>query len=139
TEGHFESEVAEATNGLPITTRLSIDPPTIAGFEYYRDAVEPHSGAFVAVTEVDDTALQRLMYTSGTTARPKGVCITHSNFAWKSLGLLLQFGWHHRDVSVVGGPLYHVGALDMGGLTTLHAGGTLVVQKKFDAEDLLAL
>jgi fatty-acyl-CoA synthase len=79
------------------------------------------------------------MYTSGTTAHPKGVCITHENFCWKNLGLLLEFGWDHNEVTVVGGPLYHVGALDMSALVTLHAGGTIVLQPRFDADDLLAL
>jgi O-succinylbenzoate-CoA ligase len=139
TEAQFESDLAGVTEGLPLSARFTVDEPATPAFDRYDDVVAPHRGHFVAPADVSPDALQRLMYTSGTTAHPKGVCITHSNFAWKTLGLLVQFGWNHTDVTVVGGPLYHVGALDMGGITTLHVGGTLVLQRKFDAADLLAL
>jgi acyl-CoA synthetase (AMP-forming)/AMP-acid ligase II len=139
TEAQFEADLTRVIKQLPIGIRLTIDHPATTAFDHYDDVVAQHRGTFVAPVSVSPEARQRLMYTSGTTARPKGVCITHSNFAWKTLGLLVQFGWNHSDITVAGGPLYHVGALDMGGITTLHAGGTLVLQKKFDAEDLLAL
>lgn len=139
TEAQFESDLAGVIEGLPLSVRFTVDEPATPAFERYADVVAPYRGSFVAPVDVAPDALQRLMYTSGTTAHPKGVCITHSNFAWKTLGLLVQFGWNHNDVTVVGGPLYHVGALDMGGITTLHVGGTLVLQRKFDAAELLAL
>lgn len=139
TEPEFESALAGAIRGLDVPTRLTVGEPTEAGFVDFDKFVAPYERQRVEVADVSKDDLQRLMYTSGTTAHPKGVRITHENFAWKSLGMLVQFGWNHREITVVGGPLYHVGALDMGGLTTLHAGGTLVLQPKFDADDLLAL
>ncbi|BBY38035.1 fatty-acyl-CoA synthase [Mycobacterium mantenii] len=139
TEALFETDLTSVIEGLPIGVRLTIDRPATGAFDRYDDVVARHQGKFVAPVDVSPETLQRLMYTSGTTARPKGVCITHSNFAWKTLGLLVQFGWNHTDITVVGGPLYHVGALDMGGISTLHVGGSLVLQKKFDADGLLAL
>jgi len=36
--------------------------------------------------------VHRLMYTSGTTGRPKGVMITHANIAWKNLAHVVEFG-----------------------------------------------
>ncbi|MFF9203997.1 long-chain fatty acid--CoA ligase [Streptomyces sp. NPDC014986] len=105
----------------------------------YEELVTAHRGARVPVADVAGEDLQRLMYTSGTTSRPKGVCISHRNLAWKNLGLMVQFGLTDQEVTAVAGPLYHVGALDMGGLATLHAGGSLVLQRKFDAAGLLGL
>jgi O-succinylbenzoate-CoA ligase len=82
-------------------------------------------------TEADDT--QRLMYTSGTTGRPKGVMITHGNLAWKNLAHLIQFGFNRNDVGLACGPLYHVGALDLTTTTLIAAGATTIVHRAFDA------
>ena len=139
TEPAYEVALSEGILGLDIGVQLTVGQPATAAFTSLESFAAPHAGAVVTPADVARDGLQRLMYTSGTTAHPKGVCITHENFCWKNLGLLVEFGWDHNEVTVVGGPLYHVGALDMGGLTTLHMGGTLVLQPRFDANDLLAL
>jgi acyl-CoA synthetase (AMP-forming)/AMP-acid ligase II len=82
-------------------------------------------------TEADDT--HRLMYTSGTTGRPKGVMITHANLAWKNLAHLIEFGFNHDDLGLACGPLYHVGALDLTTTTLIAAGATTIVHRAFDA------
>lgn len=105
----------------------------------YEALVGEHSGEQVPVVDVPGDALQRLMYTSGTTSRPKGVMITHGNMLAKDLGMFIHLGWTDQDSALVSGPLYHVGALDMGGLAMLHVGGSLVIQRKFDPAEAISL
>ena len=77
--------------------------------------------------------LQRLVYTSGTTDRPKGVMLSYENFYWKSMDLVMGLGIGAEDRLLVVGPLYHVGAFDLPGVAVLWAGGTLLVEREFDA------
>lgn len=82
--------------------------------------------------------LIRLMYTSGTTDRPKGVMLTYENFYWKSADHVLVLGLSCDTRLLVAGPLYHVGALDLPGIAVLWQGGMLSIQRDFDAAQCLA-
>jgi acyl-CoA synthetase (AMP-forming)/AMP-acid ligase II len=84
-----------------------------------------------ARVEGDD--VHRLMYTSGTTGRPKGVMITHANLAWKNFAHLVEFGITSADLGLACGPLYHVGALDLTTTTLIAAGATTIIHRMFDA------
>jgi fatty-acyl-CoA synthase len=81
--------------------------------------------------EADD--VHRLMYTSGTTGRPKGVMLTHANLAWKNLAHIVEFGFTAADLGLACGPLYHVGALDLTTTSLIAAGATTVIHRAFDA------
>jgi len=81
-----------------------------------------------------DTAL--LAYTSGTTGRPKGVPLTHSQVAVSIRAAMAAWRWHGDDVLVHALPLYHQHGL--GGLhAALIAGGTVHIRSKFTAADLV--
>ncbi|MGB8397920.1 AMP-binding protein [Bradyrhizobium sp.] len=82
--------------------------------------------------------LMRLMYTSGTTDRPKGVMLTYENIYWKSADQTLVLGLNADTRLLVVGPLYHVGALDLPGIAVLWHGGMLAVHRNFEPEQALA-
>ena len=76
--------------------------------------------------------VHRLMYTSGTTGRPKGVMITHANLAWKNAAHVAELGFTAQDVGLACGPLYHVGALDLITTSLISVGATTIVHRTFD-------
>ncbi|WP_375775825.1 AMP-binding protein [Bradyrhizobium sp. ma5] len=82
--------------------------------------------------------LTRLMYTSGTTDRPKGVMLTYENIYWKSADQTLVLGLNADTRLLVVGPLYHVGALDLPGIAVLWHGGMLCIHRTFEPEPALA-
>ncbi len=84
-----------------------------------------------------DDDVHRLMYTSGTTARPKGVMITYGNLDAKNAAHAVEFGLSGADRGLAAGPLYHVGALDLTTTTVLYVGGTTYILPRFDATAVL--
>jgi fatty-acyl-CoA synthase len=78
--------------------------------------------------------LMRLMYTSGTTDRPKGVMLTYENIYWKSADQTVVLGLNADTRLLVVGPLYHVGALDLPGIAVLWHAGMLSIHRDFEPE-----
>ncbi len=115
---------------MPSSGLASLRPPR-QGFTAIADLRTTASGAARAPVEADD--VHRLMYTSGTTGRPKGVMLTHANLAWKNLAHIVEFGFTGADLGLACGPLYHVGALDLTTTSFIAAGATTIIHRTFDA------
>jgi crotonobetaine/carnitine-CoA ligase len=81
----------------------------------------------------DALAANSVQYTSGTTARPKGVVWTHANALWGARTGATLLELTPDDVTVAFLPLFHTNALSYSMLSTLWVGGTLVIQPKFSA------
>ena len=105
-------------------------PPPPGGRRWARVAGHPRRRAPVSAAADD---IHRLMYTSGTTGRPKGVMLTHANLAWKNLAHIVEFGFTSADLGLACGPLYHVGALDLTTTSLIAAGATTIIHRVFDA------
>ena len=104
-----------------------------------RDASSRFAGASPAPMRVRKPGdLFRLMYTSGTTDRPKGVIHTYENFYWKSMDHVNALGLNRDTRLLVTGPLYHVGAFDLPGVAVLWTGGALCIHRDFDPAAVLA-
>lgn len=74
-----------------------------------------------------------IQYTSGTTARPKGVVWTHANALWAGQVNARHTGLRADDVYLVHLPLFHTNALAYSLLGTLWVGGTVVLVPRFSA------
>jgi acyl-CoA synthetase (AMP-forming)/AMP-acid ligase II len=87
-------------------------------------------------TTTDEDATASINYTSGTTARPKGVQLTHRNL-WLNA---VTFGWHmtvtDRDVYLHTLPTFHCNGWGLPYAVTA-MGGTHVVIRKIDGEEIL--
>ncbi|HEX4531268.1 MAG TPA: long-chain fatty acid--CoA ligase [Acidimicrobiia bacterium] len=113
--------------------RVCTSTDAIAGWERFAELeAAPRVRARVAGDDV-----HRLMYTSGTTGRPKGVMITHANLAWKNYAHIAEFGFTASDVGLACGPLYHVGALDLVTTSMIAVGATTIIHRVFDAEQVV--
>jgi acyl-CoA synthetase (AMP-forming)/AMP-acid ligase II len=131
-DGELLELANEATTGLGgDLARISISAEVAAGWDRFAELQSSSTRPPRAEVAGDD--LHRLMYTSGTTGRPKGVMITHANLAWKNYAHITELGVTADDVGLACGPLYHVGALDLITTTMIAMGATTIIHRSFDA------
>lgn len=83
---------------------------------------------------LEETDPVMLMYTSGTTGRPKGALWTHRNTIWFATMQSLKWNFDGNTVGMTTGPLYHVGAMEDVALAVLLSGGTVVISKSGNFE-----
>ncbi|MEU5877826.1 AMP-binding protein [Spirillospora sp. NPDC047279] len=94
------------------------------------------AGVRVADAEKGPDDIHRLLYTSGTTARPKGVVHTCGNLVANHRAQILELELTQNDRILVSAPLFHVSGLEAPGLATFVAGATMVLTPTFKAEDI---
>lgn len=103
-DGTMDIELEEAMSGLPVSEQLS-------------------------ATGDDDPAV--IMYTSGTTGKPKGAMLTHANLFYVTAGHCHTINWKYKDRFLSIAPLFHIGGLAPM-LTNIHCGSATVFLPDFD-------
>ena len=99
-------------------------------------AVDEASPLPPAVSIVDPEAVYCLLYTSGTTGKPKGVMIPRRQLYWNGYNTALCWDLRATDISPVFTPIYHAGGLAAFLIPIFCAGGTIVLHHHFDAAEV---
>lgn len=86
----------------------------------------------------DDTDDALLMYTSGTTGRPKGAVLRQSALIWNAFNSIHAHDLSQRDHVLSPLPMFHVGGLNNQTLPALLAGATVTLQQRFEPGQWLA-
>ncbi|MBM3260438.1 MAG: long-chain fatty acid--CoA ligase [Candidatus Sericytochromatia bacterium] len=105
--------------------------------EAYADVLA--SGREGACREVDLDDPLLILYTSGTTGRPKGAILTHGTLTSNAVNTQVGWGLRHEDVTLTHTPFFHTGGLNVLTTPLFHIGGTVVLQRSFEAAEALDL
>ncbi len=123
----FASVIEEVHRLAPIAHLMSID--TVAR------NVEPRALSFTpCALSPDDVCC--LLYTSGTTGKPKGVMIPYRQVAANAVNTVLNWQLRDDDVAPIFTPMYHAGGLFVFLTPVFAIGGAIVLHSKFDPAEV---
>ena len=123
--------------GLAAPRWICLDDTAPPGWTAYeRLMAEADMGMPATVVSAEDTCA--LMYTSGTTGRPKGAIRSHGGNALIAMATALEMGFTREDTALLVMPLCHANSLYFG-CTFVHLGATCIIDDRpsFDAHALL--
>ncbi len=83
------------------------------------------------ISEHDPLAM---IYTGGTTGKPKGVVLSHQSIMWNAINTILSWGLTNKDITLNYMPMFHTGGLNALTIPILMAGGTVVIGTQFEPE-----
>ncbi|MCY1040670.1 AMP-binding protein [Corallococcus sp. bb12-1] len=117
---------------------VALDAQGLPGADAYAKVLEYVTAAPVANEAVSEEDVLCLIFTGGTTGKSKGAKVSYRMVAWNTLNTLVH-EIRQGDVTVTHTPLFHTGGLLVYTLPLLTVGGTVVLMRRWDAEEMLGL
>lgn len=114
--------------------RVETLDPGMAGSLGRRSTQQPPRLDYAQTGSADTAAI---LYTSGTTGRPKGACITHGNLARSALALVKVWGLTRNDRLLHALPLFHAHGLLTAVNTMFASGGSIRLLPRFEVDEFV--
>ena len=104
----------------------------------YEDLLAAAAPYRTDIMQVDENSLAELFYTSGTSANPKGVMLTHRNIYLHALNVAIAFPTNSESVELHTIPLFHANGWGVAHSLT-YVGGKHVMMRKFETTEVFRL
>jgi malonyl-CoA/methylmalonyl-CoA synthetase len=124
------------TLALAASLKLTVETLDQNGQGSLITAAAPYSGEFICV-DCGGQDLAAILYTSGTTGRPKGAMLSHHNLAANALTLAEIWGWTCDDVLLHALPIFHVHGLFVACHCVLAVGAQMIFLPGFDSKKII--
>jgi acyl-CoA synthetase (AMP-forming)/AMP-acid ligase II len=137
TDGQLAQLALEATAGIGAVRFVATTGDVVDGTESYEELLAS-GGPQAPDVDVLEDDLAFLMYTSGTTGRPKGAMLTHQNLVTNTINWTIEMDARPGDVWLSGLPLFHIGGVN-GILPFIYVTGTSVITPSTNFDPLESL
>lgn len=111
----------------------------LEGAGSYEESLNQASAAEPMRPAIEEEDAYCLLYTSGTTGRPKGAVLPHRQILWNAVNTVISWGLSEKDVSPILTPMFHSGGLFVFLVPLFYAGGRIVMARTFDPHASLRL
>ena len=125
----FDGSLASVVSRLQTPVKLLATSTEAAGFDSF-DAQLPSAATYDALPPADD-AIAQILYTSGTTGRPKGCVLTHRAVCMAGMTAALALSMQRDERTLMAMPLWHSSPLNNWMLGTLYVGGTVILLREY--------
>jgi fatty-acyl-CoA synthase len=136
----YDRELADTVRQLKRDCRIehwiALDQPLDSSDLDYASCLAGIQSSGWAATQCDPEDVYCLLYTSGTTGKPKGVMVPHRMVIWNGYNTAVCWQLRGDDVSPVFTPLYHAGGLAAFLVPIFIAGGAIVLHRDFDVHEI---
>lgn len=130
----FVGLLEELRPQVKVPLYASLEGAEIPGALPYEREAARASPEEPARPELDGETPCCILYTSGTTGRPKGAVIPHRQVLWNCINTAVSWGLTEDDISPVFTPLFHAGGLFAFLTPLFYLGGRIVLARTFDPE-----
>ncbi|MCB0207548.1 MAG: AMP-binding protein, partial [Anaerolineae bacterium] len=127
----FGPEYADVREELAATTAI---PHQFSLAEYEGALAMAEPGPPPVDERIGPESIHCILYTSGTTGRPKGALISGRQVVWNCINTVVSWGLTADDVSPVFTPMFHAGGLFAFLTPIFYAGGRILLSRAFDPE-----
>ena len=139
----FSAEFADAVSRVQpecpsLRYVVSLDKSEVAGSLDYATTLSAQPADPVRNDAVDAEDIVCLLFTGGTTGTPKAAQISYRMIAWNTLNTILH-ELQRGDITITHTPMFHTGGLLVYTLPVLTLGGTVILMRRWTADEMLAL
>jgi len=128
----YDGSLKSLIDELPVSAFLQTDG------QFYQDVMS--NGRVLEPTEevlAHDPSM--IIYTGGTTGKPKGVVLLHQSVFWNAINTVISWNLTADDITPTCLPMFHTGGLNALSFPILHIGGIVVIVRSFDQEKVFDL
>lgn len=134
----FRESVANLQSQISNLHLLHIEGDGMLGSTHYETPVQAQCETPATNQAVDAEDIICLLFTGGTTGLPKGAQVSYRMIAWNTLNTIVH-ELQRGDITITHTPMFHTGGLLVYTLPLLTLGGTVVIMRRWTAEDMLDL